>query len=377
MPETTPTTSAQAGVGQQHVRLPTPIKDARKYAVSLVGLAGALGFVVFSVVVRYGVVQLVFSMLMEDVEIGSLRVVAWIVAPVLGETAKLSEVYACVLAIGIILAETATFHLVIQLVTSSRQLRLITVQQRNEVLDAPESEIALARWNLRWRIAAASVALAALLPVTVGTICLEWHVAAMRCVLNTVQLEQDADLAGDFSGTVALSYVPRIQEITHPEWFLPAGEAMAADYGMLPLGIQVSAWGEVLALGLIPSLFLALAFHVVRERGEELGRSMRQIASSGREQARRWWEDTGGWDEDDWDDEEYDESEDYAGSELDEEFPGSGHEEHDHTPPWECPPGDGADGDEPPISWNDDGTLAFCHCGSVLKPEEVEEHKCA
>lgn len=379
---------SQAQLGHAVSQQPTVVKDAGKFAGASLLLAAMVGLAIFAVVVRYGVIQMVFSMLMEDVEIGGLRAVSWIVAPVLGETTRLSELYACVLAVGIILAETLTFHVVFRLATNVRQLRLIAAQQRNGVIEAPQGQINMARWNLHWRILMAAVGLPVLLAISGVMVYGEWHVAAIRCVLNVAQLEQDADLASMNPGGVILSYVPAVQQITHPEWFLPANEAATSDYGLLPTGIYVSAWGEVVALGLLPSLLLAIAIYLFDERRKELSRSMRLLATQGRDWSRRWWEDSSGSGDRDWDDEyadEYDDDDEEAArpgddflysrpadrSDADPSQP-----RHD-TPPWEQSIQDDEEARGPQLTWNDVGTRAFCSCGRVLRADEAEEHRCA
>ena len=125
--------------------LPTHFEDlpASRIAVPLIGRG--LGLVLPSVALTMAVA---FSLFIEDVAVGQSRLTAWVLAPVLGASTKLSEVLALVAAGGVVLLDTLFLHQVMAWWSARGQrqtfLKLTEAGQHDEI---DEGQLALWQWG--------------------------------------------------------------------------------------------------------------------------------------------------------------------------------------------------------------------------------------
>jgi hypothetical protein len=400
--------------------LPTHFEDlpASRIAVPLIGrglglvlpsvaLTMAVAFALLAGVVRFAMLEPTLSLFIEDVAVGQSRLTAWVLAPVLGASTKLSEVLALVAAGGVVLLDTLFLHQVMAWWSARGQrqtfLKLTEAGQHDEI---DEGQLALWQWGMRKRERGALIKAGLFGLFAAAGIAADAYSAGIRTVLKSMSDWSSSgwDLA---NSEVALLELPRLWEVVTTGAMVvagPDGEAQLADLGALSEGVIWTASAEVLLAGVVPALALALAARWFMDALEQLLRHVARLIAPALLALRNgflrqplwsdqaWLLDDGSLqtaddfahggpieDDDDW----YDDVDPTEGVEQDGDF-GFGRQAWDGSD--EAGMGDMSDVGAPtsdaaeyesegatpsPVA---DGPIQLCGCGAVVKTEGWPEH---
>ena len=224
--------------------------------------------------VRFGMIQPLLPLLWEDMRVGEVRILSWILAPVLGSETRLSELAAAGITGFVVGFETYFFHVLWQLRERFVAMRELAQQAELGLVDSAEGVtpeqaratlrmLRLGRRDQVVRTVAWALVLGGLL---VPVLMADWWLAAMRVVVNQAQGEADQALSmmGD---VVTLKQLPALGPLVHPE---AHGEVVSSAF---PEGIRMSAWIEVIGYGVIPALLLSVALTFWTRQARRAGRS--------------------------------------------------------------------------------------------------------
>jgi hypothetical protein len=228
-------------------------------------------------VVRYAMLEPTVGLFVDELTVGEMRPPGWGIAPILGASTTLSEVFSMLIAAGVAVLYTLFFHQLLRWWWARGQR--LTFQRMEDAGvhgDRPEEERGLWRWALRRRERGALLGTTGLGALVLWAAAGEAYSAGMRTVLTALA---DAgagawDLPG---GGAALADLPPIFEVLLTGGMIVAGEdgqPVIADLGALSEAVVWTASTEVLLAGLVPALALALALRTFQREGRHLLRHL-------------------------------------------------------------------------------------------------------
>ena len=270
--------------------MPDDIDPLASVSVGTPLLGGALGMVLpttflcaaalgaaLAAVARAAMLEPTVGLFVDELTGGETRPIGWAISPVLGAGTTISELLAMLVAGGVAALYTLFFHQLLRWWWARGQR--LTYQRMEDAgvhRGRPAEERGLWHLALHRRERGTLLGTIGLGALALWAAAGDAYAAGMRTVLK-VLTDLDAaarDLPG---GGVALADLPPVSEVVLTGGMIVAGEdgqPVIADLGALSEAVVWTASTEVLLVGLVPSLALALAVCAFQREGRPLQRHL-------------------------------------------------------------------------------------------------------